>query len=65
MLPLPRAVQATGLSRSGIYRAAARGQIRLVKCGRTTMVDMVSVREFIAGLPRMVPAAAREGRADD
>jgi hypothetical protein len=42
----------SGLSRSGIYREAANGRIVLLKHGRTTLVDMASLRAFLAGLPR-------------
>ena len=48
---MQHAVAVSGLSRSGIYRAAAEGKIRLLKCGRTTLVDMASVRDFLAALP--------------
>ena len=50
-VPLPQAPAITGRSRSAIYRAAAEGKIRLVKLGRSTLVDMDSVRAFIASLP--------------
>jgi hypothetical protein len=42
----------SGLSRSGIYREAANGRIVLLKHGRTTLVDMASLRAFLASLPR-------------
>jgi hypothetical protein len=51
-VPLPHAPVVTGLSRSAIYRAAAQGKITLLKCGRSTLVDMASVRAFLEGLPR-------------
>ncbi len=51
-LPLARAVLVTGLSRSAIYRAAAAGQLTLLKAGRTTLLEMNSARAFLAGLPR-------------
>ena len=50
-VPLPQAPTVTGLSRSTIYREAARGNIRLLKAGRSTLVDMASVRAFLASLP--------------
>jgi hypothetical protein len=50
-LPLPQAPAVTGLSRSTIYREAAKGNIVLLKVGRSTLVDMASVRAFLAGLP--------------
>jgi len=40
-----------GLSRSGIYRLAAQGQIKLVKLNGATLVDFDSVRAFMATLP--------------
>ena len=51
-LPLAKAVQVTGLSRSAIYRAGGEGAIVLLKVGRSTLVDMASARAFLAGLPR-------------
>jgi excisionase family DNA binding protein len=50
-VPLPHAPAVTGLSRSTIYREAARGNIRLLKVGRSTLVDMASVRAFLTNLP--------------
>lgn len=51
-LSIDRAVLVSGLSRSAIYRHAGAGNILLKKNGRTTLVDMESVRLFLAGLPR-------------
>lgn len=51
-VPLPQAPALTGLSRSTIYRAAHEGRITLLKVGRSTLVDMESVRTFLASLPR-------------
>lgn len=48
---LPQAPAVFGLSRSAIYRAAAEGQIKLVKLGRSTLVDAASARAFLANLP--------------
>jgi excisionase family DNA binding protein len=59
-VPLPQAPAVTGLSRSTIYRAAAEGKITLLKCGRSTLVDMASVRAFLAGLPRASIRPPRE-----
>jgi hypothetical protein len=49
----------SGLSRSAIYREAARGRIVLLKHGRTTLVDMASLRAFLASLPPAVFGARR------
>ena len=51
MVPLPRAPHVFGLSRSGLYRLAAEGRIKMVKMGARTLVDAASVRAFLAGLP--------------
>ncbi|MGI4944412.1 MAG: hypothetical protein ACRYHQ_28285 [Janthinobacterium lividum] len=51
MVPMRHAPDTTGLSRSAIYRAAGAGQITLKKLGRTTLVDLASVRAFLASLP--------------
>ncbi len=48
---IPIACQLYGLSRSGIYRLAADGHIRLVKLGGSTLVDCNSIRAFMAALP--------------
>lgn len=49
--PLPHVIQTFGLSRSTLYRLAGEGRVRFVKCGRTTLVDVGSVRAFVAALP--------------
>ncbi len=61
-LPVAAAMVASGLSRSSIYREAGRGNIRLLKLGRTTLVDMASVRAFLATLP-VAPIRAPRGTA--
>jgi hypothetical protein len=42
------ACQVFGYSRSSHYRDAAKGHIRLLKRGRTTLVDFASVRAYLA-----------------
>jgi hypothetical protein len=61
MVPLPRAPAVFGLSRSGLYRLAAEGRIRMVKMGARTLVDAASVRVFLATLPpvQLAPEARR------
>jgi hypothetical protein len=49
---LPEATYISGLSRSELYRRAARGEIIFLKCGATTLVDMESLRNAVASLPR-------------
>jgi hypothetical protein len=51
-LRIPEAARLSGLSRSAIYREAGRGNIVLLKHGRTTLVYMASLRDFLAALPR-------------
>jgi len=51
MVPLTRAPQIFGLSRSALYRLAAAGKIRMLKMGVRTLLDAGSVREFLATLP--------------
>ncbi len=50
-LPIMVAVVVSGLSRSAIYREAGNGRIKLMKLGRTTLVDMASLKAFLASLP--------------
>lgn len=40
-----------GIPRSTQYRLAAAGHIRMIKLGRTTLVDFASVRAFLASAP--------------
>jgi hypothetical protein len=54
---LPAATRASGLSRSEIYRRAAwpegrPGRIVLLKCGKSTLVDMASLRAAVASLQK-------------
>ncbi|WP_201306114.1 helix-turn-helix transcriptional regulator [Roseomonas harenae] len=58
-VPLPRMREHFGISRSTVYRLAAAGQIRLIKLGRTTLVDATSVRAFLAAQPTAVIGAGR------
>ena len=51
---IPEAIRISGLSRSEIYRRAGRGQIILLKCGKSTLVEYHSLRATIASLPRAV-----------
>ena len=55
LAPLPQGPALFGLSRSAIYRAAAAGQIRLVKQGRRTYIDSQTALLYIASLPIFTP----------
>ena len=48
---IPEASELSGVSRSTFYREAGAGRIRLVKLGRSTLVDMGSLRAFMDSLP--------------
>ena len=41
----------SGLSRSGLYRAAAEGKLIFRKAGRTTLVDGASLAALVESLP--------------
>jgi hypothetical protein len=49
---IPEATRISGFSRSELYRRAGRGEIVLLKCGKSTLVDMASLRAAVASLPR-------------
>jgi hypothetical protein len=49
---LGEATYLSGISRSGLYRMAAAGQILLLKHGASTLVDVASLRAAVASLPR-------------
>jgi hypothetical protein len=53
-LRMPEAVRISGLSRSEIYRRAGRGEIILLKCGSSTLVEFASLRAAVQTLPRAV-----------
>jgi excisionase family DNA binding protein len=48
---IPTATALYGVSRSHLYRLAGEGRIRFLKAGRTTLVDLDSVRAYLATLP--------------
>ena len=45
------AVAWTGMSRSSLYRLAATGKIKLLKFGRSTLVDGASLAALVDSLP--------------
>jgi hypothetical protein len=61
-LPILAAVAASGLSRSAIYREAGLGRIKLMKLGRSTLVDMASIKAFLASLPAAQIRAPKDAR---
>jgi hypothetical protein len=46
-----QAIVWSGISRSTLYRYAGEGKLRMIKAGRTTLVDMESLRALLASLP--------------
>jgi hypothetical protein len=58
---IPDAIRMSGLSRSELYRRAARGQVVFLKCGTSTLVDVPSLRATLATLPRAVIGPAKSG----
>ena len=52
-VPLARAPAIFGVSRSGLYRLAAAGSIRLFRLGGRTLVDAPSVRRFLELQPAL------------
>lgn len=48
---IPAACRLSGLSRSFLYEAMARGDIRSRKAGRRRLVFVASLRAYLDGLP--------------
>jgi hypothetical protein len=48
---IPEASRLYGLSRSRLYLLAGEGLIRFVKVGDATLVDLGSVRDYLATCP--------------
>jgi hypothetical protein len=55
---VPVAQMMSGISRSELYRWASLEKLKLVKHGRTVLVDVASLKELIATLPTFTPKAA-------
>jgi len=45
------AARITGLSRSSLYRAAARGEIRLTKAGCRTLIPAADLKRLVGAEP--------------
>jgi hypothetical protein len=48
---IPEASRRFGLSRSRLYILAGEGVVRFVKAGNATLVDLGSVRAYLAACP--------------
>lgn len=57
---IPEACRRYGLSRSRLYLLASEGLVRFVKVGNATLVDLGTVRAYLASCP---PATIRPPRA--
>jgi len=57
---IPEACRRYGLSRSRLYLLAGEGLVRFVKVGNATLVDLGSVRGYLAACP---PAQVRPPKA--
>lgn len=50
-LTVPQAVQASGLSRSGLYEAMRSGDLIARKAGRRTLIALADLEAYLASLP--------------
>lgn len=48
---IPEACRRYGLSRSRLYLLAGEGHVRFIKVGTATLVDLGSVRDYLATCP--------------
>jgi hypothetical protein len=58
--PVADACHISGLTKTHLYEAMGRGDIEARKCGRRTLVDMSSLRNYVARLPPARFGAARQ-----
>ena len=45
------AIRISGISRSELYRRLAKGEIEAVKIGKSILINVASLRAFVANLP--------------
>lgn len=57
---IPETCRRFGLSRSRLYLLAGDGVVRFIKAGNATLVDLGSVRDYLATCP---PAQVRAPKA--
>lgn len=48
---IPDAVKASGLSRTALYEALAKGQISARKAGRRTLINFADLQNYLSNLP--------------
>jgi excisionase family DNA binding protein len=56
---IKEAARASGLSRSLLYVAIGRGELRAKKCGARTLILDADLRRFLRSLPRLAKAETR------
>lgn len=50
-LQIPEAVKVSGLSRSRIYEALRKQELRAIKAGRRTLIPVAELESYLANLP--------------
>jgi excisionase family DNA binding protein len=53
-VPVAATCAALGLSKVTVYRLIAQGKLRAVKAGAKTLIEVTSIREYAASLPRFI-----------
>lgn len=48
---MPEAVQYSGMSRSALYEALKRGDLKARKAGRRTLISFADLEAYLASLP--------------
>ena len=54
---IPRAVEATGFSRTRLYDALKRGDLSARKAGKRTLINYADLQAYLASLPAYEPEA--------
>jgi excisionase family DNA binding protein len=60
LAPIPDAYAYAGIGRSTLYTLVAAGELRLVKVGTRSLIDMASMRALIGRLPEASLRGARQ-----
>jgi excisionase family DNA binding protein len=60
---IPNTARLTGLSTATIYRLIANGELVCVKAGAKSLVEVASVKSYLASLPRFVGRTGQAARA--
>jgi excisionase family DNA binding protein len=50
-ITIPDAVKATGMSRTSIYEALKRGDLKARKAGRRTLISFADLEAYLSSLP--------------